>query len=352
MSSPTDKPCILITAVGAPPGLNALTALVESAKYRIVVCDAEVTSPGLYQYGLAHKVVPLATEEPEAYMHSLRGLIQEHGIRFVLPCIEGEVELLARRRGDIGSAGAKVLLPDHPTVAAALDKHSATLSALKCGLDCPLTVFISKSGELSGRLAELERFALQCPPPWIVKPVHGHGMKNVETLLSLEHAIRYLGTVDHDVLLQEKIPGVVGSMHLVGLIYDADGRVRRRFSSRSIRTLYPGGGPATGGVSLKNEPLVENTETLINSLGVWRGPANVEWMLDPRDNRFKFIEINPRLWGYGYLATGSGTNFPVASVNLGLGLEVGPDPGFRAGVTMLRTTTDLIFEECPFELRH
>lgn len=345
-----ERSVILVTAVGAPPGLNALRALVESGKYEIIACDADPRSPGLYQFHVPYKIVPLAISDPEKYIRSLCQIIGDNHVQFVLPCIEGEVELLAERREAIENAGARVLLPDCRTVASAVNKNEATLAALKCGLACPATVMIPKDGDRVHRIASVNRFMARCQPPWIIKPVRGHGMNNVETLSSLRHAIDYIETVDYDILLQEKIPGTVGSMHLVGLMYDSKGNVSRRFSSRSIRTLFPGGGPATAGVSLKNETLVNNTEKLINSLGTWRGPVNVEWMLDPRDSQFKFIEINPRLWGYGFLAVGSGANFPVTAVELGLGRDVGGDPGFQAGVTMLRTTTDLIFEECPFEL--
>lgn len=38
---------ILITAVGAPPGLNVLRALHETGKYRLVAADANPAAPGL-----------------------------------------------------------------------------------------------------------------------------------------------------------------------------------------------------------------------------------------------------------------------------------------------------------------
>jgi len=40
---------ILVTAVGAPPGLNVVRAIHESEKYKIVVSDAKQNSIGLYQ---------------------------------------------------------------------------------------------------------------------------------------------------------------------------------------------------------------------------------------------------------------------------------------------------------------
>ena len=346
----SDKPVVLVTAVGAPPGLNALRALHESGRYRLVAADADRLSPALYQYGFPHAVLPLATRGTEAYLSTLTALIKEHAVEVLVPCIEEEVGLIAHHREAIEAAGARVLLPDGATVARAASKHLATETARKHGIACPETILIVASASADERSAAVEEFAARCAAPWICKPVIGHGMRGVVTVESLDQLRTHLATAKGDQLLQEKIPGAIGSMHLVGLVYDATGKVTRRFSSRSIRTLYPDGGPATGGISLHHEQLVASTIALVDSLGTWRGPMNAEWMLDPRDGQFKFIEINPRLWGYGYLATGSGTNFPVATVELALGRDIGPDAGFRAGVVMLRTSHDLIFSECPFPL--
>jgi predicted ATP-grasp superfamily ATP-dependent carboligase len=176
-------------------------------------------------------------------------------------------------------------------------------------------------------------------------------MKDITHVASFDEALAASCATSAELLVQEFIPGPVGSMHLAGLLYNIEGRVVRRFSSRSIRTLYPSGGPATAGVSVYQPDMVAATERLVGLIGTWKGPLNAEWMLDPRDGKLKFIEINPRMWGYGYLATGAGLNFPAGIVALALGRDIGPDPGFREGVTLLRSTTDLIFMASPFELK-
>jgi len=73
----------------------------------------------------------------------------------------------------------------------------------------------------------------------------------------------------------------------------------------------------------------------------------VEWMLDPRDARFKYIEINPRLWGYSSLSVGAGARFHECLVELTLGNDLEDDPGFKEGVVMMRTTFDVMFETAP-----
>lgn len=344
------KPVVLVTAVGAPPGLNAVRALVESGSCEVIAADADPRSPGLYQYATHNAVLPLASDT-NSYLGTLKDLVRARAISVILPCLEDEVAVLAKHRTEIEAVGAKVLLPTAEVVRAVTDKGACTRIAGDNGIDCPKSQVLPENSSIVERKASLELFQRICPLPWIIKPVWGHGMKGVTHVASFDEALIASCATSAELLVQEFIPGPVGSMYLAGLLYDAEGNVVRRFSSRSIRTLFPSGGPATAGVSVYRSDMLAETERLVRLIGTWRGPLNAEWMLDPRDGKLKFIEINPRMWGYGYLATGSGLNFPSSIVSLALGRNIGPDPGFREGVTLLRSTTDLIFENGLFETK-
>ena len=345
-----EKPVVLVTAVGAPPGLNALRALHESEKYTLIAADADYRSPGLYQYGTRHVVLPLATET-EKYLVALDALIREQSISVVLPCLEDEVLVMARAQAQIRKAGAMVLLPDEAIILATTDKGRAALRAIELGLPCPRSLVLRQPMDGGARRNVIDQFYKTVPPPWIVKPVWGHGMKGIERIEKVETMDSFIYS-DEAFIVQEYIPGAIGSMYLVGLLYDKYGQLRREFTSRSIRTLFPDGGPATAGVSVRRLDIINYTDRLIQNLGGWRGPLNAEWMLDPRDGLPKFIEINPRLWGYGYLATGSGINFADCTAALALNIDIGSDPGFREGVTLLRSTNDLIFDHHPFAIKN
>ncbi len=349
-SSGTDKrPVVLVTAVGAPPGLNALRALVEIGGYDLIAADADSRSPGLYQFATEHVILPLASDV-RAYVGALVSLVRTRGVKVIVPCIENEVAVLAQYRAELEAVGAKLLVPGADVVSFVTDKGACTRIAQSNGIDCPISQVLPADSSSTERKALLQQFLHLCPLPWIVKPIRGYGMKGVTPVASLDEALAVSCATSAELLVQELIPGQAGSMHLAGLLYDDDGRVVRRFSSRSIRTLYPSGGPATAGVSLRCPDMLAATERLIGLVGTWIGPLNAEWMLDPRDKKLKFIEVNPRVWGYGYLATGAGLNFPAGIVALALGRNIGPDPGFREGVTLLRSATDLIFSTSPFEL--
>jgi len=343
------KPVVLVTAVGAPPGLNTLRALLETNLYEVVAADADKYSPALYGFKVPHVILPRATDE-EHFIGALKKIVRQYRVSAILACIEEEVFAIARHARELTDLGVRLPIPELDILNRATNKGLATMTARDNGIPCPETIIVPADHGRAEKDAAVAAFHEGCPLPWILKPVIGHGMRGVTRINSLDEARTQLRGQNQDIIIQEFIPAPVGCMHIVGLLYDREGRVVRRFSSRSIRTLYPTGGPATAGVSVLVPEIIEDTIRLLARIGRWRGPLMTEWLRDPRDNQFKFIEINPRIWGYSYLAAGSGSNFPAATAAVCLNGDAGPDPGFKEGVTMLRITHDLIFPECPFEL--
>jgi predicted ATP-grasp superfamily ATP-dependent carboligase len=55
--------------------------------------------------------------------------------------------------------------------------------------------------------------------------------------------------------------------------------------------------------------VVEQALALLSALG-FRGIAQTEFRLDPRDERFKLMEVNPRLWQWHGLARACGVDLP------------------------------------------
>lgn len=342
-------PTILVSAVGAPPGLNTLRQLATSGSYRIIATDADRLSPGLYEFqrqGVIPEVLPLAAEP--TFLPALEAIITKYGVQAMLCCIENEIHAIAPVRDRLKALGCTILLPDNPVLSRGIHKGVSTLAAEQAGLPCPASIHLPAQ-PTQEELSAVQNFAKATPAPWICKPVHGHGMAGIETVHSVEEATAHAKAMDTEMLLQEFIPGEIGSMYVVALLYDMDNALRRSFVSRSFRTLYPTGGPATAGISVHNPELAQRTAHLLEAIGPWRGPAAVEWMLDPRDGEFKFIEINARLWGYSSLAPAAGAPFHRLAAQLALGQEIGEDPGYQEGVVMMRTFTDMIFTTPPMD---
>lgn len=348
------KPTILVTAVGAPPGFNLLRFLHESDKFNLIAGDANPWSGGLYYYqnaGVEPVVLPNAINE-ELYVEKLIEIAKKHNVNSILSGIENEIIVLSKHRNKLLDIGVKVLLPDHEVLTSGRSKAVSTVTAKELGLNIPKSLTDLRGSDSESSLQSIfEVFEKEVPLPWILKPVCGHGMHGVCKVESIKEAIGIITNSSEEFIAQEFIPGEVGSMYMVGLLYDQDGNCVRDFSSHSVKTLFPSGGPATAGVSKKVPEIIEKSKKILSKIGKWRGPAGIEWMLDPRDGEYKFIEINPRVWGYSSLATGSGSNFHESLGKLSIGQEIEPDTGFKEGVFMIRAPFDVILDELPEALR-
>ena len=269
---------VLVTAVGAPPGLNTLRVLVESGRFNMFAADANMDSPGLYQYECTRLVLPKA-EPPETYLEELENYAREHDIDVIIPCIEEEALCIANAAATRPFLAGRVLLPSAPVVHAAANKWHATKMCMDLGLLCPETCLVPSGLSFEERAVILEEFERHCALPWIIKPTISHGMRGVEKIQALSESHQYLRDSEAELVVQEFIPGAVGSMYLAGLVYDGSGTMRRSFASRSIRTLYKDGGPATAGVTVEPGPIIRDTQRLLEALGGWVGPVCAEWML-------------------------------------------------------------------------
>lgn len=84
-------------------------------------------------------------------------------------------------------------------------------------------------------------------------------------------------------------------------------------------------------VSIKNEELTEQTVKLFKGIK-FHGCASVQYLLDQRDNTYKFIEINPRIWGSLESAIKAGIDFPFLMYQIALGKKPKPLWDYKEGL--------------------
>jgi carbamoyl-phosphate synthase large subunit len=103
------------------------------------------------------------------------------------------------------------------------------------------------------------------------------------------------------------------------------------------------------GVAIENPELLQLTEALIRELR-WRGPLEVEILMDHQTGTPYVIEINPRFPAWIYLSAGAGLNLPYYAVRMALGLPL-PSviPSYRAGTLFVRISVDQIADLSTYE---
>lgn len=151
-----------------------------------------------------------------------------------------------------------------------------------------------------------------------------------------EAALDRTRTAGLAMLLQEYIPGPADRHYFLDGVAARGGGFSVLFARRRLRIYPPRFGNSTAMISV---PLAEvrdavtSLEALAPHVGL-RGIFSAEFKLDPRDGRFKLIEVNPRPWWYVEFAATCGADVCVPAYRDALGLPAAPAPSYRVGVRL------------------
>lgn len=110
-------------------------------------------------------------------------------------------------------------------------------------------------------------------------------------------------------VIQDYIPGDDSGMRILTCYSDAQGKVRfSAFGHVLLEEHTPGalGNPAGIITGLAPE-VVDQARRLLEHVG-WTGVANFDLKYDPRDGRYVFFELNPRLGRSNFYITAAGAN--------------------------------------------
>ncbi len=113
----------------------------------------------------------------------------------------------------------------------------------------------------------------------------------------------------HPMMMQEIIPGDTRAVFGFNAYYDRTGTPRGGFVYQRLREWPLGFGNGCFIQSVEQPILSQTTSSFIKRLG-YHGIVDAEFKYDSRDNAFKFIEINPRIWMQNSFPAHFGKNLP------------------------------------------
>jgi len=185
------------------------------------------------------------------------------------------------------------------------DKRHQLETAREADVDIPETLYPATATEAAG-----------LPFPVLVKPQHPDGFKRrfgkqafrCETVAELERA--YADAEQFGPMVQELVPGGDEELYSFGSYLRADGEPLGLFSGRKLKQVPPVVGTCRVGEAVWVQEVVDAGLRLLNALG-FHGISQVEFKRDPRDGRFKLMEVNPRLWQWHGLAAACGVDLPL-----------------------------------------
>lgn len=143
----------------------------------------------------------------------------------------------------------------------------------------------------------------------------------------------------NEVLIQEIIPGD-GNSQVSSCVFVKNGAALGSMEARRWRQHPPEFGRAATFVESIELPVAEQlTLKFLRAINYY-GLAEVEYKLDPRDGKYKLLDVNARTWGFHALGSAAGVDFSYLLYADQVGDRVETCHG-RPGVGWIRMVTDL-----------
>jgi len=266
---------------------------------------------------------------------------QRYGMKgwVLFPTRDETVVAFSRHRDRLAKL-FRVTTPAWDTVKWAWDKKNTYDRAAELGIPVPQTFNPRSEGELPALYSRL---------PLAIKPAikenffYATGAKAwraeaPEQLHDLfRKAIRQIRP--EEILVQEIIPGD-GQRQYSYCAFFRDGRAHSTLIAKRLRQHPREFGRAATYVETLDFPEIEKlSERFLRAIDFY-GLVEVEFKQDPRDGRFKLLDVNARTWGFHSIGIPAGVDFPYLLFADQLGYPVDRYRA-KAGVGWLRGITDV-----------
>jgi predicted ATP-grasp superfamily ATP-dependent carboligase len=176
--------------------------------------------------------------------------------------------------------------------------------------------------------------------PVVVKPIESHYFveyfgKKLFVANNKDELIRSIQELEQSGLkaqILDLVPGPDSLFYNYSVYINRRGEPVAELSMRKLRKSPPFFGVCRAAEPSNLTKLREPTLELLRRIG-WRGMANAEYKLDPRDGRYRLMEINGRCFRMQGLAWKAGVNYPLLAWKESVsGEEVSASPNGWNGV--------------------
>lgn len=250
--------------------------------------------------------------ESQKYVNFLIQLAESKNLRdaILIPTNDYTVSILSQNKDRL-SEYYKIPLPHWEVINRVFDKRQLLEIAEKNGIPIPRAIYPLDKKDMEKKISELEY-------PVVVKPAFGkdyYFAKGVKMHMAyvFKEAEQHFDSIasvmgEQNIIVQEYIPGGNGTLFNYAAVM-RKGIPHGIFTGKKIRQ-HPrdfGVGTAT---QIVNEPELTRLGTLLFKSCQYEGVGYIEFKKDPRDGKFKLIEINARLWNSMDLAVCNGIDLP------------------------------------------
>ena len=287
----------------------------------------------------AHRVLDLQ-QRPDGLLE----LLQHHAGRWagwaIIPTNDYSLTFLAEHR-ELLSRWYRVTVPDPETVKRVVDKGVTQRLAREVGVDLPRSYGLASQVDVTRK---------DICYPVVVKPLESalfwetFGKKLIVAQTRAELMVAVLQVQQAGIAAEvfDLVPGGDGQFFNYTVYMDRNSRPVAEFAFRKLRKAPPYYGVGRAAQVADLPHLREPTIALLQRIG-WQGIASAEYKLDPRDGRYRLMEVNGRCFLTNGLPTRCGVNYPLlAWREHAMGETVSAKPNGWRGV-WLHLHADLLY---------
>ncbi len=290
----------------------------------IVACDCSNLAPALYFADVRCQVPRIS--DNDGYVSSIIKICKEHRIALIVPTIDTELLLLAKRREEIEQAtDARVLISDLDVIKVCRDKTNTQRWLEDHGFLVPKMI---KDEDIeSGNVSY----------PVFIKPLDGSSSINAFKADNKDEIDTFRELIgEGQYIIQDFMEG---TEYTVDCFSDFDSRIvtivpRIRIATRS--------GEIAKGRIVRDVAIIEDVKRLLTEL---RPIGHITIQCMRTDSGLEYIEINPRFGGGAPMSIMAGADSCENLYRLLMGQRLNYTENFRDNLTFLRFDSSIMLNE-------
>ncbi len=286
----------------------------------IVGTDKDDTSAALQCCDHKHIV---STIKSKNYFKDSLAVIKKYKVDLVVPTLDTDLHIWSKHRAMLKKMGCTVLISTASVIKVCQDKRLTGEFLTKYGFDTPKLFDLGKLLKNNGN-----HF------PYFLKPWDGSAARGSQKVNNQEE-LRFYSSRIPNCLVQSY---TTGKEFTIDSMVDFDGEIRCIVPRERLEVR---GGEVVKGITVKNEMIIEQTYNMLKKLKAGPGVITTQCFLT-KENKVKFIEINPRFGGGVPLSIKAGADFPkwILAMVAGQKIDI-PFCKWRENLLMMRYDSEV-----------
>ena len=336
MSSHQNEPNVLLLGAHENEALPVLASLHRHGVPVTVAAPRRISMGFFSRFPTARLLCPDPDTDPVRFTQWVEETVATGRHAVTLVCGEQATWLLAKV-ADRLRAHTRIPLVSADRFLICRDKSQTMKAAERLGVPIPRSYYPEDVG--------IEAVAGAIPAyPVVLKPCSSNGARGISYPKDgpeLVAAYRETRARYGPCLVQEFIPHG-GMQYKAEVLLDQQQRILAGGVYDKPRFYPPTGGSSTLNSTVDRPDILALAVKLLQGIG-WVGMGDCDFILDPRDNTVKLMEVNPRFTRSIKILVWAGLDFPYLLYQLALGKPIQPQFDYRKGLYLRYLFSDCIW---------